>query len=205
MTDPKEKVLFVGAGGAVAGKLLPELAQTYDIVGIAGKRCDLAPYCVELVSGELTSGHERLFEDAFSRHAFNAIVWNVVRYHPAPLLATPRGTLHLEFDLGIALPLECLRLAMAHGFSGSFILVTSGLAFGVKPSWGSYSIVKRGQVIMTDYLAQELANRDVYPKAIALGTITNIPVATLVEVFGRAIENADPEKTLYKAYGVEWE
>src|SRR3989344_4484116 len=133
MTGEKEKVLFVGAGGPVAGELLPELAERYDIVGIAGHRRDPASYCVELGSGELTSEHERIFADAFSRYSFSAIVWNAVRYHPMPLIESSRGTLHLEFDVSIALPLECLRTGITHGFIGTFVVVTSGLAFGVKP------------------------------------------------------------------------
>ena len=203
--DERRKVLFVGAGGAVAGKLLPELAKTYDIVGIAGRRHELAPYCIELVHEELTSGAERLFADIFSRHTFRSIIWNAVRYHPMPLIESSRGTLNLEFDISVALPLTCLRAALTHGFAESFIMVTSGLAFGVKPSWGSYSIVKRGQVILAEYLAVELAGKDIQPKAIALGAIAEVPSATLVQVFERAIENADPGKTLYRAYGTTWE
>ncbi|MDO8408305.1 MAG: hypothetical protein Q7S95_03680 [bacterium] len=203
MIDSKKEILFIGAGGAVAGKLLPGLAKTYDIVGIAGRRSDLAPYCIELISGELTSEHERLFGDAFSRYAFHSIIWNAVRYHPMPLIESSRGTLHLEFDLGIALPLACLRAALAHGFAGTFIMVTSGLAFGVKPSWGSYSIMKRGQVIMAHYFAKELGGR-IHAKAIALGTIGDIPASTLRNVFERAIENADSDTVAYTAYGPEW-
>jgi len=205
MTNVKEKVLFVGASGAVAGKLLPRLTQTYDIIGVVGRRRELEPYCIELIGGELTSEGERLFEGVFSRHAFKSVIWNAVRYHPMPLIESPRGTLHLEFDLGIALPLTCLQVALAHGFAGTFIMVTSGLAFGVKPLWGSYSIVKRGQVIMTEYLAGELASRSVHPKAIALGAIADVPIATLYEVFEHAIENTDPDRVLYEAYGQKWE
>lgn len=207
MTGAKEKVLFVGAGGAVASKAIPELAATYDIVGIAGRRRDLERYCIEFASAELTGGAPRIFEELCSRHAFRSIVWNAVRYHPGPLLATSRGALHFEFDIGIALPLECLRAALASGFGNgaTFVTVTSGLAFGMKPSWGSYAIVKRGQVIMTDYLAEELAGRGIHPKAVALGAIADVPAPTLREVFERAIDNADPGKTLYKAYGPDWE
>lgn len=203
MRDARKKILFVGAGGAVAGSLLPELARRYGIVGIAGKRRDLEPHCLEMLSGELTSEGPRLFEEICSRHDFRAIIWNAVRYHPMPLIESSRGTLHLEFDLGIALPLECLKAALAHGFDGSFVFVTSGLAFGIKPPWGSYSIVKRGQVIAAEYLARELGDR-IRAKCIALGAISDIPAATLDEVFTRAIENSDPETITYTAYGPEW-
>jgi NAD(P)-dependent dehydrogenase (short-subunit alcohol dehydrogenase family) len=128
-----------------------------------------------------------------------------VRYHPAPLTETPRGILHLEFDLAIALPLACLKAGLVHGFAGTFILITSGLAFGQSPSWGSYSIVKRGQVIMAEYLSAELAGRGVRTKAIALGSLPQVPRATLAEVARRAIEDKDPGTTLYKAYGPVWE
>lgn len=205
MLDSKKTVLFVGAGGAVAGKLLPELAKRYDIVGIAGGRRDLEPACVDFLSGELTTSAAALFEEAFSRRAFDAIVWNAVRYHPADLLAASRGTLHLEFDLAVALPLECLKAALARGFSGSFILVTSGLAFSVKPGWGSYSIAKRGQVILAECLAAERAGRGVSPKAVALGAIADLPAETLADAFAHAIENTEPDKVLYTVYGPSWE
>lgn len=205
MPEPKKTVLFVGAGGAVASKLIPELARHYDIVGIVGHRQGLAPYCIELLAGELTSGHARLFNEAFSRYKFDAIIWNAVRYHPMPLAESSRGTLHLEFDLAIALPLECLKTALACGFAGSFIFVTSGLAFGVKPSWGSYSIAKRGQVITAEYLSTELGAQGVRAKAIALGTITDLPAITLQDAFMHAIENTHPEKTLYRVYDASWE
>ena len=129
----KKRVLFVGAGGAVATKLLPELSRMYDIVGIAGQHRELEPYCLELFSGELTTSYARLFEEAFSCHEFDAIVWNVVRFHPMPLIETSRGTLHLEMDLAIALPLECLRAALARGFSGSLPPFTSAAAPPLTP------------------------------------------------------------------------
>ena len=141
---------------------------------------------------------------ASPRHSFDAIVWNVVRYRPAPLLESSRGTLHLEFDLGIALPIECARIALECGFRGTFTVVTSGLAFGVSHHWGSYSIVKRGQVILAEYLATEAAGR-LRPKAIALGTLADVPAPALAEVFLCAMRDSDPEKILYKAYGREWE
>jgi len=204
MSEARDTILFVGAGGAVASKLLPGLAERYDIVGIAGKRVDLARYCIELAGGELGAEHTRLFEQACSCHRFHSIVWNAVRYFPTPLVESSREMLHREFDLAIALPLACLRAALAHGFTGTFVIVTSGLAFGTRPPWGSYSILKRGQIVMAEYLAAELAGR-VQPKAIALGAIAEIPATTLAEVFERAIENADPGKVLYKAYGQKWE
>ena len=202
----REKILFVGAGGAVASVLLPSLAKHYDIVGIAGSRKDLERQCIDFYSADLIK-EPGLFSEIFSRHAFKSIVWNSVRYHPGPLLQSSRQTLHEEFDIAVALPVECLRSALEYGFGkdATFILVTSGLAFFTKESWGSYSIVKHGQVILAEYLAQELAAQGVSTKAIALGTVTDIPATTFEEVFLRAIRNADPVKILYKAYGERWE
>jgi len=204
----KKKVLFVGAGGTVAEKVLPRLADAYTIVGIAGHRRDLEPYCTEFHTAELTSDYEHLFEDVLSRHAFHAIVWNAVRYFPAPLLEASRSDMHIEFDIAVALPLECLRRAVAHNFKsgGTFIVVTSGLAFSTKPPWGSYSIVKRAQAILVEYLAQELSLRHIYPKAIALGAVERLLPETLEILFTHAIENSEPEKILYQAYGgAHWE
>ena len=201
----KSKILFVGAGGVVASKLLPELAKRYAIVGMGGSRRELEPYCIDFLTGEISGAHERLFNEASSQHSFAGIIWNVVRYNPSALLASSRGTLHLEFDLAVALPLECLKVAHAHGFTGSIILVTSGLAFGVKPGWGSYSIAKHGQVILAQYLATELAEQRVHAKAIALGAIADLSAETLAEAFTHAIENTEPTKVVYKVYGPTWE
>ena len=106
MKSAAGKILFVGAGGAVAGKVLPELKKHYDIVGIAGRRRDLEPHCLEMLSGELTSEGPRLFEEVCSRHTFRAIIWDAVRYHPMTLIESSRGTLHLEFDIGVVLPVR---------------------------------------------------------------------------------------------------
>lgn len=202
----KEKLLFVGASGAVAEKALPALAEHYDLVGITRTNQALAPYCVELLSGDLTSEASRLFEEVFARHAFSSIVWNVVRYHPSSLMGSTRGAMHVEFDLGIALPLECLKCAVSHGLSeGTFVLVTSGLAFGISPPWGSYSIIKRGQVVLAEYLAAELRDQGIAAKTIALGAVAQVPFSTIGEVFTRAAANTDPEKLLYRAYGKEWD
>lgn len=200
-----ENILVVGAGGAVAEKLLPELNQTYKIVGIARRRRELEPHCIELISTELTAGASQIWDNLFSRYDFRAIIWNAVRYHPAPLLETSRGTLHLEFDLAVGLPLECLQAAIDHGFAGSFVLVTSGLAFGTKPPWGSYSIAKRGQVILAEYLAAELHATNVLARAVALGTISAIPTRTINDVFMHAIGDADRNKVLYRAYNETWD
>ena len=200
----KRSVLFVGAGGQVAGRLLPGLAERYDIVGIAGRRAHLSPYCRRFIQGELTSESARLFDEALADGPFDAIIWNAVRYHLSPMMESTRGSLHLEFDLAIALPLECLRTALARGFSGRFILVSSGFAFGFGPVHGSYSIVKRGQVILAEYLSRELAGRLEGAAAIAVRILSETPDAVLLEAFTDAIEGSVP-KPFYEMGGARWD
>jgi len=201
----RKKILFVGASGAVASRIIPFLAETYDVVGISRKRDDMKTHCVDFYIGDLLTEHEHLFITIFALHAFDAIVWNAVRYFPQEVLRASRETLHTEFDLGVALPLECLRTALEYrSLSGSekliFVCMTSGLAFGVKPSWGSYSIVKRGQVILAEYLAQESCEH-VSARAIALGAVPDTPDSILQDVIAQALESSDDTKVLYTVTG----
>ncbi len=202
----RKKILFVGLGGAVAEKLIPLLAETYDIVGVSGKRKNLKTFCVDFYSTDLFTYHPSLFAHLFVHHTFDGIVWNPVYYHPAPLIEETVDSLHKAFDMAVTLPLVCLREALEYGFTnGSFICVSSLLAFGVKPRWGAYSITKNGQVILAQYLAQELAAQKIHTKTIALGGISPIPDDTLLAVFTHALENSDPGKTLYKVNSDTWE
>jgi short-subunit dehydrogenase len=201
----KKKVLFVGASGAVASKLIPALSESYDIVGISRTKRDLSQHCVDFYTGDLFVQSDEIFTQVFDSREINSIIWNTVQYHPSPLLNTSRQALHAEFDLAVALPLECLRSAINHSFKdGTFLIITSLLAFGNKPTWGSYSMVKRAQVILAEYLAKELSDARIFPKAIALGSVSMIPSEVMHEAFINAIENNDPAKIIYKLNEATW-
>ena len=194
----KKKILFVGASGAVASKVLPKLTTEYHIVGISRKQRSLEQYCTAFYTGDLLHDHKSIFQEIFVSHQFEAIIWNPVLYFPRPLITSSREILHTEFDLAVALPLECLKVAMESGFSrGTFIVVTSLLAFGKKPRWGSYSIVKRAQVVLAEYLADELEEKHVAVTAIALGSVGSIPIEKIQAIFKEAIQNNN-DTALYK-------
>lgn len=207
MTPSKErkKILFVGASGNVASRIIPFLSQTYDVVGISRARSDLRAQCVAFYLGDIEREYERIFTTVFAEHLFDAIIWNPVLYVPQNILDATRNTLHREFDLAIALPLECLRAALPYTMHRSahtlvFILVSSGLAFGQKPTWGSYSIVKRGQVILAEYLAQE-SHEYIHTKVVTLGAIAETPRTVLEVIFTQALEENDETKVLYRIVG----
>lgn len=198
MSRKKKKILFVGASGAVAEKVLPFLSERYEIVGISRTRDTLSKYCVQLYKGDLLNSYEQLFTSTFSEHAVEAIIWNPVLYFPQPLLSVSRETLHSEFDLAIALPLECLKYARLYMRTDlAFIFVSSGLAFAQKVPWGSYSIMKRGQVIASEYLAEELKG-EVVVRSIILGAVPATPEKHIQKVFSEALEDALSDKVLYK-------
>ncbi len=198
MPSEKQKILFVGASGAVARKVLPLLKDTYDIVGVSREREEGKVYCSDYYTGDLLREHEALFARIFREHHVEGIVWNVVRYFPGPLHQATRPTLHTEFDLAIALPLACLQAALRHGFGeGSpFVLVASQLAFGRKMNWGSYSIAKSGQVTLASYLKDELAPA-VMPRVVAPGSVPAIPDATLARAFIEALDGGEKARALY--------
>jgi len=194
----KPKILFVGASGVVARKVLPALSESYAIVGVSRARDEGRPYCSDFYQGDLLHDHEALFARVFREHHFDGIVWNVVRYFPQPLHLATRPTLHTEFDLAVALPLACLQAASHYGFGeGSpFVLVASQLAFGRKENWGSYSIAKSGQVMLASYLADELAP-DVLPRVVAPGSVPEIPDAILARAFSEALAKEGKGRALY--------
>lgn len=202
----KKKILFVGASGAVASKVIPSISNTYDIVGLVGKRRELEKYCVDFYVGDLLREYKEILNLIFKKHKFDSIVWNPVRYFPGPLLKSSREALHTEFDLAVALPIECLRMAVKHSFGENctFLLITSQLGLGKKPGWGSYSIVKRGQFILNEYLAVELFEKGIFPKTLALGSVPKISEEILTDVIIRAIENNDPSKLFYLVHPDSW-
>ena len=198
----------MGASGALAERVIPLLASHYEIVGVTHTSRTLANSMSRLYNGDLLSSHEELFNDIFTAHKIDAVIWNPVRYFPMPLLESSRTILHTEFDLACALPLECVKSAMRHGWgtkgvsSGkTFVLITSLLAFGHKPHWGSYAIAKRAEVVLGEYLEKELAPYGITMKTIALGEVPKISPPFLLEQLTRAIENADTTTQLYKIDG----
>lgn len=192
------KVLFVGASGAVARKVLPILSESFTIVGVSRVRDEGKSYCSDFYQGDLLRDHEALFARIFHEHHFDGIVWNAVRYFPGLLHTATRPTLHTEFDLAIALPLACLQAALRGGFGeGSpFVLVASQLAFGRKANWGSYSIAKSGQVMLANYLADELSPQ-VIPRVVAPGAVPTIPDAILARAFLEALAKEGKGRGLY--------
>ncbi len=194
---PKKKLLFVGAGGELASKVLPLLSKSYDIVGIAGRRDDLRPYCVEMYKGNLLTGYQQLFETAFRAHQFDIIIWNPVRYFFTSLMQSTRESLHTEFDIAVALAVECLKTARKEqNFSGTFVLVSSLSAFGYRKDLATYSIVKNAQVRFAKVLAEELKGA-VVVKIVAPGSVRAIPTESLGKAFISSLENEYPERVLY--------
>lgn len=198
MHNEKKTLLFVGASGEVARKVLPALKEQYDIVGISRERTEGTLHCSHYYTGDLLREHEALFARVFREHHFDAIVWNVVRYFPGPLAQATRPTLHTEFDLAVALPLACLKAALHHGFGegNPFVLVASQLAFGRKENWGSYSIVKGAQVTLASYLSDELAPK-VRSHVIAPGSVPVISDIILARAFLEALEGGEKRRMLY--------
>ncbi|OGC87993.1 hypothetical protein A2419_00810 [Candidatus Adlerbacteria bacterium RIFOXYC1_FULL_48_26] len=198
MEKQKKKILFVGAGGEVASMVLPSLAETYDIVGIAGKRDTLRQYCVEMYSGDLFSNYATLFETALRAHTFDVIVWNPVKYLFTSLMGSTREGLHREFDLAVALPIECVRSARkVQDFKGNFILVSSLSAFNYREDLATYSIVKNAQIRTAEVLSLELEG-SVAAKVVAPSTVRYISSEELTQLFKTAIEDTNPQKIFYK-------
>jgi len=198
MEKQKKKMLFVGAGGEVASMVLPSLAETYDIVGIAGKRDTLKQYCVAMHSGNLFTDYSTPFDTVFHGHKFDVIVWNPVKYLFTSLMDSTREGLHREFDLAVALPIECVRSARTvQDFKGNFILVSSLSAFNYREDLATYSIVKNAQIRTAEVLSLELEG-SVAAKVVAPSTVRYIPSEELIQLFKAAIEDTDPHKIFYK-------
>jgi NAD(P)-dependent dehydrogenase (short-subunit alcohol dehydrogenase family) len=195
----KKNILFVGASGVVAEKVVPALSERYRLVGVSRKRTDLSHFFAEFLVGDLTSDSHKIFLRLFRQNLFDSIIWNPVIYSPSPALGISREKLRDEIDVAVGLPAECVRIAVKHGFLGnrSFVLVTSQLAFGVRTPWCSYSIVKRGQIVLGNYLAEELRDFGVVIKMLALGVVSEISEREMSDAFCGAIENLEPEKQLY--------
>lgn len=195
---PKKKILFVGAGGEVASTVLPLLAKTYDIVGIAGKRDTLRPYCIDMYSGNLFNDYAALFETAFRAHKFDVIIWNPVKYFFTSLIESTRESIHREFDLAVALPIECVRSARrTQGFKGTFVIVSSMSAFNYRKDLATYSIVKNAQIRTAEVLSLELEGA-VAAKVVVPSTVVHIPSEELLRLFTDAIEDTNSQKIFYK-------
>ena len=154
-----KKILFVGASGMVANILLPKLSETYSIIGISARRNDLASYCEEHILADLTKGGGIVLPELFLKHEFDIVIWNAVRYFKTPLLGASRLTLLTEFDLAVALPVECVRLYAKADHAGrkkKFIAMASKSAFAYQQGLTSYGIVKQAQITLMDYLAKEV-------------------------------------------------
>ena len=160
----KKKILFIGASGPVADILIPFLSKEYELVGISATRTSHSPLCVEYIRTDLLRTGEDTLKDVFSRHTFDAVIWNAVQYFINPLAKATRVTLHTEFDLAVALPLTCAHLYLTQPAPADkrFISISSQSAFGARPNLATYSIVKRGQLMLMEYLAQEYREAQFY-------------------------------------------
>lgn len=198
----RKKILFVGAGGTLASKVIPLLAEKYDIVGIAGKRQELKEYCTDFYSVNLLAEYKTVFQNVFQKHSFDVVIWNPVRYFFTPLIGTSRESLHTEFDLAVALPVECVRALLPFSTKNTiFIIISSLSAFSHSKNLASYGIIKNAQIKLVEMFTVELADR-MFFKAIAPGSVPKIPTENLVENFISAIENDEPSKTLYRVPAV---
>lgn len=192
----KPFLLFVGASGAVANKVLPELSKHFTIVGISHSRTELAPYCVEHIVGNLLTSHEKIFKQAFALHEYTAVIWNAVVYFPSYLRNSNRETLHTEFDLSVALPLVCAQFYLKQPgmHKKHFIGVSSKAAFGDKAPRASYSIIKRAQMELFTTLAPECP--EICFSVIAPGRVRNITDTRLLQSFMNAL-GADESGHVY--------
>jgi NAD(P)-dependent dehydrogenase (short-subunit alcohol dehydrogenase family) len=194
----RKKILFVGAGGMLAAKILPTLAQHYDIIGIAGKRQELKQYCVDFYSCDLLTEYKTVFKEVLAKHVFDGIVWNPVAYYLKPLLESTRESFHIEFDIGVVLPLELVRMLVSSVAPNVvFVLVSSLSAYGYSPRLATYGVIKRAQLRLVHALSHELGDRMIF-KAIAPGSVPKISTEQLVRAFTAALENSEPSETLYK-------
>jgi NAD(P)-dependent dehydrogenase (short-subunit alcohol dehydrogenase family) len=194
----KKKILFVGAGGELASRIMPALSERYEIVGIGGRRDELRKYCIDFYLGELFAEYPTLFSAAFSTHRFDAIIWNPVHYYLHPLMESSRESLHAEFDMAVALPVECVRAAFGAGQKGFVMVLISSLsAFGYATHLPSYAIVKNAQIKLAEMLSHELGN-DLICKVVAPGSVKKISTDRLVDAFDAALRNSEETKLLYK-------
>lgn len=196
----KKKVFFVGASGNVAQTVIPALSTSYSIVGLSKHRKDMGRYFTHLYTADLHTEYSHIFTEIMKSHTFDAVVWSPVRYFPSPILHSSREILHTEFDLAVALPLECIKIARMYGFTENktFTFVTSGLGFDTKPNWGSYSIAKTAENMLSSSLRLELEEKDIAIKLLALGSIQKTLDSTIIQAFIDCIENTDSGKMLYR-------
>jgi hypothetical protein len=150
----------------------------------------------------LLTEYKELFTTVFATHTFDAIIWNPVRCFFTPLLGASRESIHTEFDLAVALPLECIRVALQVPRTESknlFILVSSISAFRHSENLASYGIVKNAQIKLAEMLSIEVPDQLIC-KVIAPIRIQQIPPVVLAEAFKKAIENLEPEQVLDKVF-----
>jgi NAD(P)-dependent dehydrogenase (short-subunit alcohol dehydrogenase family) len=202
MGKERKKILFVGAGGQLATVVLPLLAEQYEVVGIGGRRHELKEHCVDFYVGNLLQDYGDLFQKAFEKHTFDAIIWNPVRYFFTPLLGTTRETLHTEFDIGIALPIECVKMLFNSPRvknKTTFVIVSSGSAFRYSTNLASYGIIKNAQIKLGEILNLELSDK-LCCKVIAPGSVPKLDPAILTNAFIQSIEDVGEEPLLYKVF-----
>jgi NAD(P)-dependent dehydrogenase (short-subunit alcohol dehydrogenase family) len=196
----KKKILFVGASGAVANKIIPTLSLDNEIIGISKKNKDLEKYCKKFYTHNLLSGSKLFFESFFKQNEIDIIIWNPVVYFPKKIIESSREILHTEFDVAVALPLECLQIAIKNNFKGNkrFIMISSLLAFGYKESWASYSIVKSSQISIMNSFSKEIDSKNIIFKTIAFGAVPTITEKTMQKVFNLALGDGEGVKNIYK-------
>jgi NAD(P)-dependent dehydrogenase (short-subunit alcohol dehydrogenase family) len=195
-----KKILFIGASGVVAEKVISELSKQYDIVGVSKSNKKLRNYCTDYYTINLLQEYRTFFSMLFQKHIFDIIIWNPVAYFLLPLDKITRAMFHTEFDVGVVLALECFKSAYANGFSGNkvFIIISSLMAYGVRENRGTYSIVKQAQIRLAESLSCEYDRNDIAFKVIAYDSIPSINEATMIKSFVQSIENTNPEKITLK-------
>lgn len=179
----KPSLLFVGASGPVANKVLPELSKHFNIVGISRSRTELATYCTKHILGNLLVSHEELFRDAFATHTYHTVIWNAVAFFPSLIKDASRETLHTEFDLAVALPVSCVQFYLKQKTSTQkhFIGVSSKSAYGDIAPRASYSMIKRAQLETLLRLVPECP--DIHFSIIAPERVSHISDLKLLHAF----------------------
>lgn len=199
-TEIPAKVAAVTGGSAGIGKVICEqlLAQGYEVVSLARRRCEIAHPRLHSIEVDLSdrAATGEAVREMVARHAVTTLVHNAGVIRPALLPEVKLSDLDALVDLHLGCAIQLLQAALPEMRSqrfGRVVLLSSRAALGLATRT-SYSATKAGMLGMARTWALELA-----PEGITVNVVAPGPIRT--DMFHEVVE-AGSEKERQLAQSV---
>lgn len=203
----RQTVLVIGCGGTLGTRLIEQLEQSHNIIGVARTRPVHFQDKGNFIAGDIASDADQLYEKVVASDSeINSIVFSAVQYDLGELVAKDPQMFLNELQVGLVGPLSLANRFLQQSWiqvdqsqnrkrNRSVLFITSGSGLGIIPNAGqaTYSTVKSAQHMLMKHMALEYGKHGIRVNAVAPGSLQG---KTTMETTLREIEYCIADKNV---------